>query len=100
MDWRSYKPLLLPRIPNLSDITVYEAHGGYAQFRRALKEMTPQAVIEEVKAANIRGRGGAGFNAGLKWTFMPPKKEGVPLPRRQRRRIRTRHLQRPSHLGV
>jgi len=78
MDWRSYKPLLLPRIPNLSDITVYEAHGGYAQFRRALKEMTPQAVIEEVKAANIRGRGGAGFNAGLKWTFMPPKKEGVP----------------------
>jgi NADH-quinone oxidoreductase subunit F len=35
-------------------------------------------VIDEVKAANIRGRGGAGFNAGLKWSFMPPKREGVP----------------------
>jgi len=78
MDWRSYKPLLLPRIPNLADITVYEAHGGYTQLKRVLQEMTPQAVIEEVKAANIRGRGGAGFNAGLKWSFMPPKKEGVP----------------------
>lgn len=78
MDWRSYRPLLLPRVANLSDITVYEAHGGYAQFRRVLQERTPQAVIEEVKAANLRGRGGAGFNAGLKWSFMPPKKEGVP----------------------
>lgn len=39
---------------------------------------TQEAVINEVKAANIRGRGGAGFNAGLKWSFMPPKEEGVP----------------------
>ena len=78
MDWRTYKPLLIPPIANLSDIAVYEAHGGYAQLRRALSEMSPAQVIEEVKAANIRGRGGAGFNAGLKWSFMPPKKEGVP----------------------
>jgi NADH-quinone oxidoreductase subunit F len=41
-------------------------------------ELTPAQVIDEVKAANIRGRGGAGFNAGLKWSFMPPKREGVP----------------------
>lgn len=78
MEWRSYKPLLLPRIPNLRDITVYEQHGGYEQLRRVLRELSPAQVIEEVKAANIRGRGGAGFNAGLKWSFMPPKKEGVP----------------------
>lgn len=78
MEWRTYKPLLLPKIPNLHDIAVYENNGGYAQLRRALKELTPAQVIEEVKAANIRGRGGAGFNAGLKWSFMPPKKEGVP----------------------
>ncbi|GIV23948.1 MAG: NADH-quinone oxidoreductase subunit F [Bacteroidia bacterium] len=78
MDWRSYKPLLLPRIPDLHQIAVYEAHGGYAQLRKVLTEMTPAQVIEEVKAANIRGRGGAGFNAGLKWSFMPPKKESIP----------------------
>ena len=78
MEWRTYRPLLLPKIPNLHDITVYESTGGYAQLRRSLKELTPPQVIEEVKAANIRGRGGAGFNAGLKWSFMPPKKEGVP----------------------
>ncbi|MCS7188179.1 MAG: NADH-quinone oxidoreductase subunit NuoF [Bacteroidia bacterium] len=77
MEWRSYKPLLLPKIPNLHDISIYEAHGGYGQLKRVLKEMTPSQVIEEIKAANIRGRGGAGFNAGLKWSFMPPKKEGV-----------------------
>ncbi|MCX8111643.1 MAG: NADH-quinone oxidoreductase subunit NuoF [Bacteroidia bacterium] len=78
MEWRTYKPLLLPRIANLQEIEVYEAHGGYEQLRRVLREMTPAQVIEEVKAANIRGRGGAGFNAGLKWSFMPPKKEGLP----------------------
>ncbi|MCS6896115.1 MAG: NADH-quinone oxidoreductase subunit NuoF [Bacteroidia bacterium] len=77
MDWRSYRPLLLPRIANLHDIRVYESHGGYEQYRRVIESMTPAQVIDEVKAANIRGRGGAGFNAGLKWSFMPPKKEGV-----------------------
>lgn len=76
MNWRDYKPLLLPRIPNLHNIDVYEKHGGYAQLRKALS-LSPSEVIELVKAANIRGRGGAGFNAGLKWSFMPPKKPGV-----------------------
>ncbi|MCS6790359.1 MAG: NADH-quinone oxidoreductase subunit NuoF [Bacteroidia bacterium] len=78
MEWRSYQPLLLPLVPNLRDISVYEAHGGYTQLRRALRELSPAQIIEEVKAANLRGRGGAGFNAGLKWSFMPPKQEGVP----------------------
>jgi len=52
-------------------LPVYEASGGYAGARRALG-MEPRAVIEEVKAARIRGRGGAGFDCGIKWSFMPP----------------------------
>jgi NADH-quinone oxidoreductase subunit F len=50
---------------------VYEAkHEGYQALRKAL-QMEPAAVIEEVKTSGIRGRGGAGFPAGLKWSFMP-----------------------------
>jgi NADH-quinone oxidoreductase subunit F len=44
--------------------------GGYEALRRALG-MTPEAIIEEVKASGLRGRGGAGFPTGLKWSFMP-----------------------------
>ena len=54
----------------------YEADGGYQAARKALG-MTPEDVIEEVKAANLRGRGGAGFPAGVKWSFMP-KDDGKP----------------------
>jgi NADH-quinone oxidoreductase subunit F len=79
-DWRTYQRVLLPYIPNYHQIDVYEAHGGYSGLRKVLTEdaWTQKAVIDEVKSANIKGRGGAGFNAGLKWSFMPPKKEGVP----------------------
>ena len=80
-NWQNYKKLILPDIPNLHKIEVYEQHGGYEQIRKILNnptEWTPKRVQEEVAAANIRGRGGAGFNAGLKWSFMPPKKPGVP----------------------
>ncbi len=52
-------------------LAVYEAEGGYAALRKALGEMTPAAVIEEVKAAGLRGRGGAGFPTGVKWGFVP-----------------------------
>jgi len=48
----------------------YEEDGGYLAIRKALK-MEPDAIIEEVKKANLRGRGGAGFPAGIKWSFMP-----------------------------
>jgi NADH-quinone oxidoreductase subunit F len=79
-NWRSYQKVLLPDIPNLNRIDVYQQHGGYEMLRKVVSsgEWDPKKVIDEVKAANIRGRGGAGFNAGLKWSFMPPKKEGVP----------------------
>jgi NADH-quinone oxidoreductase subunit F len=60
------------------DLTAYERDGGYSALRRALKEMTPEAVINEVKDSNLRGRGGAGFPTGLKWTFVP---KDAPHPR-------------------
>jgi NADH-quinone oxidoreductase subunit F len=50
----------------------YEATGGYETLRAALVEMTPEQILEEVKAANLRGRGGAGFPAGVKWGFLAP----------------------------
>lgn len=77
VDWKNYTPILIPRIPNLHKIEVYEKNGGYDQLKKTLKSLTPEAVVNEVKAANIRGRGGAGFNAGLKWSFMP-KPDGGP----------------------
>jgi NADH-quinone oxidoreductase subunit F len=53
-------------------LAYYRGHGGYAAATKALTAMTPAAVIDEVKASGLRGRGGAGFPAGLKWSFMPP----------------------------
>ena len=50
-------------------IDQYIAHDGYAALRKALTSMTPEAVIAEVKLSGMRGRGGAGFSTGMKWTF-------------------------------
>lgn len=63
--------IILKDIPDLHKISVYEAHGGYKALKKALKKMTPSEVIEEVKKSNLRGRGGACFPTGLKWSFMP-----------------------------
>ncbi len=53
-------------------LKTYEKHDGYMAWRKILAgEMSPQEVIEEVKASGLRGRGGAGFPTGLKWSFMP-----------------------------
>jgi NADH-quinone oxidoreductase subunit F len=58
-------------LENLFKIDVYLEHQGYEAVKKALKEMKPDEILEEVKAANLRGRGGAGFPAGVKWGFVP-----------------------------
>ncbi len=65
------------KVPNIHTLEVYRAHGGYASVEKALKTMTPDQVTDEVKKSGLRGRGGAGFPTGLKWSFLA-KPEGVP----------------------
>ncbi len=52
-------------------IDVYLQHDGYKALEKALREMTPATIIDEVKKSNLRGRGGAGFPTGMKWSFVP-----------------------------
>src|SRR5690625_639152 len=63
-------------IPGIKHIDTYVKHGGYESLKKALK-MEPDAITEEVKKSGLRGRGGAGFPTGLKWSFLA-KPEGVP----------------------
>ncbi|MBZ0252819.1 MAG: NADH-quinone oxidoreductase subunit F, partial [Candidatus Methylomirabilis sp.] len=64
-------------VPNCADIDVYIQRGGYSgaegysAARKVVKEWEPKAIIEEVKVSGVRGRGGAGFPAGMKWSFVP-----------------------------
>lgn len=59
--------------PELHKFEVYRKTGGYAAVEKALKTMSPDGVMEEVKKSGLRGRGGAGFPAGLKWSFLDRK---------------------------
>ena len=63
--------IILKDIPDLHKIDVYESDGGYQSLRKALKDMSPEDITNIVKDSNLRGRGGACFPTGLKWTFMP-----------------------------
>src|SRR5882672_11848620 len=66
-------------MPNSETLDTYLATEGYQGFLKAAK-MTPEAIIEEVKVSNLRGRGGAGFPTGMKWGFVPkdsPKEKYV-----------------------
>jgi NADH-quinone oxidoreductase subunit F len=62
----------------LHTLDVYRRHGGYEMLRRALTELEPDAIHAEVKASGLRGRGGAGFPTGTKWSFIP---RNVPGPK-------------------
>lgn len=80
-DWRNYERVLLPPIRDLHRFDVYVKHGGYEALRTVLthsKKWAPGKVTEAVKASGLRGRGGAGFSTGLKWSFMPPVDPGTP----------------------
>ncbi len=58
-------------VPDGHLISAYEAGGGYRALAKALREHTPDEIIELVKNSNLRGRGGAGFPTGMKWSFVP-----------------------------
>lgn len=57
-------------IPDIGTLEVYRLHGGFKAFEKAVTQMSPAEVIEVVKASGLRGRGGAGFPTGLKWSFV------------------------------
>src|SRR5579864_8361124 len=57
-------------LPNSASIGTYLAHDGYKGYEKA-RTMKPEEIIEEVKLSNLRGRGGAGFPTGMKWSFVP-----------------------------
>jgi NADH-quinone oxidoreductase subunit F len=73
------KKLLLEfdHVPGIQTLDVYRRHGGYASLNKALKDLSPAQVLEEVKTSGLRGRGGAGFPTGMKWGFLA-RPEGVP----------------------
>ena len=62
--------IVLPEIPNLNQMEVYLGNAGFEAARKAFKQ-TPDDLIDQVKKSGLRGRGGAAFLAGLKWSFMP-----------------------------
>ena len=68
-----YVRVLLPHPGRDTPVSLkeYRADSGYAGWKKALTSMTPDQVIEEVKASGLRGRGGAGFPTGTKWSFIP-----------------------------
>jgi len=63
-------------VPGIQSLDVYRKHGGYDGLKKALG-MSPDAIVEEVKKSGLRGRGGAGFPTGMKWSFLA-KPDGVP----------------------
>ncbi|WP_293885230.1 NADH-quinone oxidoreductase subunit NuoF [Sphingobacterium sp. UBA1498] len=73
------RKLLLTHIdvPGINTFEVYRQKGGYVAVEKVLKNMSPEEVVEEVKKSGLRGRGGAGFPTGMKWSFLA-KPEGVP----------------------
>ena len=89
------------------DLECYVRHGGYEALKKALalrprncptaRKCRPQEQIrDEVKTSGLRGRGGAGFSCGLKWSFVDLRGAQAELPHLQRRRVRAGHVQGPA----
>lgn len=57
--------------PDINQFEVYQSQGGFEAFKKVVTSMTPADAINEVKASGLRGRGGAGFPTGVKWSFLP-----------------------------
>src|SRR5262245_30487543 len=73
-----YEPVLLARIntPDSTKLDPYRADGRHRCYERVSREMQPPQVVDVVKSSGLRGRGGAGFPTGLKWTFLPKDHPG------------------------
>jgi NADH-quinone oxidoreductase subunit F len=73
-----FEPVLLRRVVKKANpwLDAYRADGGYRALQKAVHEMSPGQVVDSVKASGLRGRGGAGFPTGLKWTFLPKDHPG------------------------
>ena len=61
-----------------TDLKAYEANGGYQGLRKAMAEMSPKDCQDVISASNLRGRGGAGFPTGMKWSFVPAADKSTP----------------------
>jgi NADH-quinone oxidoreductase subunit F len=71
MSMSQYYLLRHREIRDINQIDIYQKNGGFEAFKKAVTEMKPQEVTDMVKASGLRGRGGAGFPTGVKWSFLP-----------------------------
>jgi NADH-quinone oxidoreductase subunit F len=82
MGWQDAKGIKIVTknfgVPNSHKLATYQQRGGWEGFKRAIT-MTPASIVDEVKKSNLRGRGGAGFSTGMKWSFVPKEAKRVYL---------------------
>lgn len=73
-----FEPVLLAQVgrPDSHTLRAYQASGGYRSLVATLREKSPAEVVQQIKESGLRGRGGAGFATGLKWTFLPKDHPG------------------------